>query len=145
MPLSGAHGVVWDHARSVLWALGNRELLKLEVLSGDPPAADVVQRWNLPQRGGHDLVPLDERHLVVTVGNWVYRFDAEDESFSPKLARLPRVKSVSRHPATGAILYTQGEPFTNTIHVAGKQPIVLPPNNLYKVRWNAHNHFSYPR
>lgn len=145
MELAGAHGVVWDQARSVLWALGNAELLKLEVAPGRQPAAKVIRRWTLPTPGGHDLFPLDDRRLAVTVGRAVYQFDAQAESFSPlpALARLRNVKSVGRHPVTGQIICTQGRPFTDKIHVLGRESIVLEPEDLYKARWNAHNHFSY--
>ena len=81
----------------------------------------------------------------VTVGRGVYQFDAQAESFSPlpALARLRNVKSVGRHPASGQIIYTQGRPFTDRIHIAGRRPIALEPDDLYKARWNAPNPFSY--
>ena len=150
MRLSGAHGVVWDRARSVLWALGGRELLKLKVHRppGQQPSAEVLRRWRLPSGGGHDLFPLDADRLVVTVNRGVYQFDAQGETFRPlpSLTRRPRVKSVCRHPATGTIMYTQGEPtFTNKIRILAAEPLVLPAEDLYKARWNVPNRFSYER
>ena len=146
MKLSGAHGVVWDRQRQVLWALGGGELLKLKVHGGREPSAEVLRRWNLPKRGGHDLFALDETHLVVTANRGVYQFDVEAEAFSPMpaLAEVANVKSLCRHPVSGQVIYTQGERiFTNKVRLVGAEPIVLPPRNLYKARWNAHNGFSY--
>lgn len=150
MPLYGAHGVVWDRARKVLWALGEGELLKLSVNTGAKPSAEVLAKWKLPSPGGHDLFPLDETHLAVTVGRGVYRFNVEAETFSPlpKLAEQANVKSVSRHPGTGQVLYTQSGPqgwWTRKVRFVGGEPIVLGPLKLYKARWNAPNAFSYAR
>ncbi|KPK81757.1 MAG: hypothetical protein AMJ81_10350 [Phycisphaerae bacterium SM23_33] len=145
MKLSGAHGVVWDRQRQVLWALGGSELLKLKVRRGDEPSAEVLKRWKLPAGGGHDLFPLDEKHLVVTVNTSVYQFDVESEAFAPMagLAGKRAVKSVGRHPTAGQIIYTQGEHiFTNKVRRLGGTALVLPPKDLYKARWNAPNPFS---
>jgi len=146
MKLAGAHGVVWDRARKVLWALGSAELLKLKIARQPAPSAEVVKRWKLPAPGGHDLFALDDRHLGVTVGAGVYRFDAAAETFTPLpgLADAAGVKSLCRHPDTGRIIYTQGEPtFTNKVRCLGAADLTLPPANLYKARWNAPNRFSY--
>jgi len=146
MSLSGAHGVVWDRKRELLWALGGRELLKLKVHGGREPSAEVLRRWDLPKGGGHDLFTLNETHLVVTVNRGVYQFDVEAEAFSPMpgLADLANVKSLCRHPVSGQVIYTQGERiFTSKVRFVGADPIVLPPKDLYKARWNAHNSFSY--
>ncbi len=146
MDLRGAHGVVWDRARSVLWALGNSELLELTVRAAPEPSAQVLRRWNLPGPGGHDLFPLDAEHLGVTVGDGVYRFSVASESFGPfqPLAGQARVKSVCPNGETGTLIYSQGEPtFTNKVRFPSGEPIVLSSNRLYKARWNVANRFSY--
>jgi len=140
MRLGGAHGAVWDRTRQVLWALGSDELLKLEVIRGERASAEVLKRWKLPGRGGHDLFALDEGRLAVTVGDGAYQFDLKAEEFSPLagLAGKANVKSVCRHPTTGEIIYTQGEPvFTNKVRFLGGHDLVLPVSDLYKARWNA--------
>jgi len=153
MKLPGAHGVVWDRAREVLWALGSAELLKLKVNRPEPgdekASAEVLKRWKLPRPGGHDLFPLDDRRLAVTVGRGVYTFDAATEAFAPmkELAGKAAVKSVCRHPRTGRIAYVQGDPtFAGRISFVGAEPLGLDGRkDLYKARWNMPNAFSHGR
>ncbi len=61
-PLVGAHGVVWDAGRNVLWALGTHALVALSV-GGTPAAPVVTERRSvpLPSEGGHDLQPVPHR------------------------------------------------------------------------------------
>ena len=142
MELRGAHGVVWDRGQQALWALGSDELLKLKVTPGPQPSAEVLKRWKLPLGGGHDLAPLDAGHLVVTVNSGVYRFDVNSGSFARMkgLGGKWFVKSVSRHPATGQIAYTQGKPtYARSVRFLGGEDLPLPVDMLYKVRWNAPN------
>ena len=148
MPLLHGHGVVWDRTRHVLWALGGNELLKLHVRRGAELSADILAKWPLPSPGGHDLFPLDDTTLAVTVGRGVYQFDVQAERFEPLpgLADLSDVKSVACHPTTGQIIYTQGEDghwWSRKIRLLNGEPILLPLGKLYKVRWNAPNTFSY--
>lgn len=150
MPLVGAHGVVWDRLRQVLWALGESELLKLSVSGGEEPSAKVLKRWRLPAGGGHDLFGLDEGHLTVTVNEGVYRFDVVTATFSAmkELADVADVKSVCRNPATGQIIYTRGGPegwWTRMVRFVGGGQIDVGPMKMYKARWNARNDFSYER
>ena len=147
IPLPAAHGVVWDAQRDVLWALGGTELLKLRVRSGAAPEGEVLRRWELPAPGGHDLFPLDERNLAITMSQSAARFDAVDESFNP-LTELPdgaNVKSISRNASTGGILYTRGEPITtDKLCFVGGEDLILPEDDLYKARWNSPNPMSEP-
>jgi len=140
MELPGGHGAVWDRARSVLWALGNSELLKLRIIrDGSDVAAEVLARFRLPHDSGHDLYPLDGSRLAVTVNTGVWQFDADAEKLTPlpPLETALHVKSLCRR-ADGTTIYTQGEPIvTRNISFIGAEPIVLPPFGLYKVRWNA--------
>lgn len=142
MDLPGGHGAVWDPRRQVLWALGSKELLKLAVTMGEKPSATVLARWPLPTDGGHDLFAYDEGCLAVTTCEQAYLFGLAGETFRllPALGDRPNLKSVSRHPQTGRVAYTQGERvFTKTAHIVGEEAVVLPldEKTLYKVRWNA--------
>lgn len=147
IPLPGAHGVVWDPQRDVLWALGGTELLKLRVHPRAAPTGEVLRRWELPAPGGHDLFALDERNLAITMSGSAARFDAVDESFNP-LTELPdgaNVKSISRNASTGGILYTRGEPITTgKVRFVGGEDLILPEDDLYKARWNSPNPMSEP-
>jgi hypothetical protein len=147
MPLPWAHGVVWDRQRRVLWALGDKELLQLRI-TFDPIGAEVVKKWDLPKPGGHDLFPYDADHLTVAVNSAVYLFDIATGQFGdvPGLEGQRGIKSLNRHPLTGQIGYTQADEksaFTDHINVLHAPPASQPTNQLYKVRWNAPNPFSY--
>ena len=152
MKLPGAHGVVWDRQRRVLWALGTDSLLRLVV---DPVKfLEVVGQYPLPRRGGHDLSPIGERTLAVTVWEGVYQFDAEKETFSPlpALAERAGMKSVSRHPKTGQFIFVQAHQQSRpvdggqaeqdddrgaAIGTLDGQTVRLAPTLIYKARWNA--------
>ena len=149
LPLIGAHGVVWDAGRGVLWALGEERLLQVR-LGEETPAAGrpattlrIEREWPLPSRGGHDLSPVgDDRHLFVTTNSGVYRFDREAGVFAAdaEIGGWPVVKSVSRHPTTGEVVFHAGTEETwwsDTIRfVGGRQDVVLRGRRLYKVRWD---------
>ncbi|AXB44742.1 DUF6528 family protein [Amycolatopsis albispora] len=111
-PLVGGHGVVWDHERQVLWALGTHELVALRV--GGTPAAPVLtaeQVFHLPSEGGHDLqpVPGSGDQLWVTTETEVLRFSKSRGTFStryPGAAAINghNVKSVTTNARTGQVL-----------------------------------------
>ena len=56
--LTTAHGVLWDPAGSVLWAIGGSKLVRLQVGgTAAAPTLTEVGSWALPTSGGHDLTP----------------------------------------------------------------------------------------
>jgi len=137
MKLSGAHGVAWDSAREVLWALGGSELLKLKVRRvGPDPSAEVLKRWPLPSGGGHDLFALDPTRLVVTVNAGVHQFDLDGETFSglAELAAVPNVTSVCRQGRTGEVIYVVR--YGDRVRRLGGEDLLLEGARLYKARWN---------
>jgi hypothetical protein len=76
-PLSGAHGVLWDPGKNVLWALGDYYLVALQVEGTDSePTIREVLRKRLLTNGGHDLQPVygDPDRLWVTTGSHVYQY-----------------------------------------------------------------------
>jgi hypothetical protein len=146
LELSGAHGLVWDQDRELLWALGTHELLLVQVRDRDDKTELVVtDRRKLPTAGGHDLSPArDKRYLYVTSNTAVYRFDTTQkrfEAFKP-LAESIAIKSIDEHPISGTIAFHQADHtnkvwWSDTIGLlepAGK--IVLPDERLYKIRWD---------
>lgn len=142
--LHGAHGALWDKSRKRLWALGDKELLLID-LKGDAGAVElaVEKRFDLPTPGGHDLsFARDPRFLVITTNTRVYRFDAEKAEFGPMpgLAELNHVKSVDEHPTTGRVVFHQGAGknwWSDTIRFLDPaRTIQLADERLYKVRWD---------
>ncbi|MBP3300979.1 MAG: hypothetical protein J6M34_05705 [Clostridia bacterium] len=82
--LTGAHGVLWDPANKLLWALGDNELISYTVTgSGSSEALVKKNTYKLPQTGGHDLAPdyFSKDHLYLTVVNTVYRFHKPSGTF----------------------------------------------------------------
>lgn len=144
LELAGAHGAWWDPKSQRLWALGDDELLKLE-LNGEAEKTTLAidQRWPLPTPGGHDLSPSrDGRSLCITTNTHVYRFDLADNKFAPYdgLADAAGVKSVDEHPQLERTVYHQAaEPnwWSDRIRFAGSdRTIHLAGERLYKIRWD---------
>lgn len=92
--LAGAHGVVWDAKRNVLWAVGNDVLTAFRI--GGTDAAPTLKeaaadyRVHLPSDGGHDLSPVQGNpdRLWVSTNSGVYQYDIETETFHTDYAAV---------------------------------------------------------
>ncbi|MEV6909359.1 DUF6528 family protein [Amycolatopsis sp. NPDC051071] len=149
-PLVGAHGVVWDAGRNVLWALGTHALVALSV-GGTPAAPVVTERRSvpLPSKGGHDLQPVPYRPdlLWVTTESAVYQFGKTSGGFSRHYAGArqidqPDVKSVTTNPRTGQVLTASIQEghlctwCTDTVRLAfPRAELALHGAWIYKARW----------
>ncbi|MGW5703023.1 DUF6528 family protein [Amycolatopsis japonica] len=148
--LVGAHGVVWDAGRNVLWALGTDALVALSV--GGTPAAPVLTEQRsvpVPTKGGHDLQPVPNRPdlLWVTTEAGVYQFSKTGGAFTQRYAGAreidrPHVKSVSTNPRTGQILTASVQEghlctwCTDTVRLAfPRAELALHGAWIYKARW----------
>ncbi|MEV4436882.1 DUF6528 family protein [Streptomyces sp. NPDC049585] len=116
VPLPGAHGVHWDPRTGLLWALGSRQLLALDVDGpADDPGLTVVRRVPLPSGGGHDLAPVLTRpgRLWVTTASAVYQYSTTERAFVAyaQQSRIsgPDVKSIGDDPRTGRVLVARPE------------------------------------
>lgn len=141
MPFPWGHGVVYDLERDRLFALNNDELIVLQVADAAKPEAQVLSHHKLSKSGGHDLYRYDKSHLAVTDGQGAYLFNCDTHTFAPlpALANHPDLKSVSRHPVTGKVMFTQAEPrtaHTRKLQWTDGTELVLPYELLYKARWN---------
>ena len=145
IPLTGAHGVVWDERRSCLWALGGNELLRLSI--DDEKAApdirwSVKSRHELPSAGGHDLSPArDGNRLIVTTNTQVLLFDRDRMSYEThaKLGDQSKIKSVDVHPVTKRVVFHmagQENWWSDTVRLLGGESLRLEGERLYKVRWD---------
>lgn len=152
LELLGAHGVLWDQQRQRIWALGDDELLLIEMQSdGECLQLIVENRWNLPTHGGHDLMPgRDGKSLLVTTNTAVYRFDTRSSAFVPfePLATAKKIKSIDEHPQSGRVVYHQADTtsevwWSDKIRFLDPDGVVLVANErLYKVRWDVEMKFS---
>lgn len=143
-PLHGAHGVIWNAATGLLYALGLEELRTYRLIDWETakPQLERVSAWEVPgNKGGHDLSRIPgSSDYIVTTNDAVFEFSPETGKFKPflPLASLDHVKSVSLHPRTGQILYQRQEESWWAFHIRFKAPetvIDIPDLRLYKVRW----------
>ncbi|MFI1679157.1 DUF6528 family protein [Streptomyces sp. NPDC020607] len=157
--LKGAHGLHWDGALGVLWALGDDELVTYEV-SGTAarPALRRTSAIGLPvgtpgkTPGGHDLFPVRERpgrpgRLWVTTSAAVFQYETKSRVFVRDFAGAAEisrksVKAVGDDPRTGQVLTTVPEGgleetwWTTTVSVHRPEAAYkLVNGGIYKARW----------
>lgn len=154
--LKGAHGLHWDSAREVLWAIGDDELVTYEV-GGTRGRPTLTRRFSVglpvgtPGKtpGGHDLFPVAGRRgrLWVTTNASVFQYDISDESFErdfPGHEEISRksVKGVGDDPRTGQVISTVPERgleetwWTTKVSVhRPEREYKLVGGGIYKARW----------
>ncbi|GAA4066711.1 DUF6528 family protein [Actinomadura miaoliensis] len=151
--LTGAHGVLWDPSRRLLWALGENHLIALRVRGkAHRPSLRVVKRKRLPSASGHDLAPVygNRNRLWITTHYGVYQYDKRRGAFTTRY-RLARrvnkriVKAVGNNPWTGQVLLTRPKKgcatswCTDTLEFFGprhrKATRVLGGAQFYRARW----------
>lgn len=142
--LVSGHGAVWDDARQLLWTLSGRHLRTYRLVDWRTaaPKLSMLDEYPLPSDGGHDLMPIPGTNLLsVTTVRDVYLFDRADRTFAPhpQFAGKSNVKSVTVHPVTGQIVWTQADPgfwWTTTIRFLNPDETqVVEGARRYKVRW----------
>ena len=142
--LDFSHGVVWDSARNVLWALARNELAEYEY-NFDKSNPELVKRNSYPLPPecliGHDLYPVagSDHLLFVTGHDGVAVFDAVSRTFQ-KVSDIRDVKSVSLSAAGGAIIFLVPEEqwWSQSVVFGGKamkKVGTLPNARIYKARF----------
>src|SRR5688572_28132681 len=143
--LVSGHGVVWDAKRQLVWALADREIRSYRLTDWNTPAPKLTLAgtFPLPESGGHDLQPVPGTALLsVSTANHCWHFDRDRTAIflHPSLGELAHIKSISHHPVTGQIAYTQAERpnwWTERIRFLGPDDACsVPGEQFYKVRWN---------
>lgn len=141
--LTGAHGVVCDEDRNLLWALGTHELraYALKDLSAAAPVFVRKHAFALPNEGGHDLRPIPGRpELVVTTHHHVWSFDRDRLTFKtfPQLGDSENVKSMDFDPRSGVLAYVKAEKswWAERVRFIGlDRTVEFPGQRIYKARW----------
>ncbi|HZE98142.1 MAG TPA: DUF6528 family protein [Planctomycetota bacterium] len=142
--LTGAHGLVWDPERELLWALGTNELRAYEVQADRTTGALVLSRrmtHTLPNDGGHDLRPLPGSPLLnLTTHHHVWQFDRDLLTFRthPDFGSMENVKCVDVNPASGGTLLIQAEIswWSEHLRFPGTDRVLeFKGRKLYKARW----------
>jgi hypothetical protein len=143
--LTSGHGVVWDEARQVVWALSDREVRSYQLVDWDSPTPSLkrVATITLPEAGGHDLFPIPGTVLLsvsTSTHCWVLNRDTRKLAPHPALADRAGIKSIAVHPVTGQIAFTEAEPpnwWTTRIQFLNPaETCAVPGEQFYKVRWN---------
>jgi len=136
--LYSGHGVVWDHKRNGLYALGY-DVLRFYT-DGDDGLMNLEKEWIIPGQSGHDLTMTpDGDHLLMTEHTGAWIFDIGTGTFD-KLDGFPEaenIKSLVLHP-DGQYVYTVPEESWWTYHVSFHRPdfkLPFPDVKVYKARW----------
>lgn len=153
--LIDGHGLYWDDARQLLWALGGPVL---DVYEYDSDAYELIKVESIPlpltpesysfrngQRrlwpGGHDLSPVPGKdRLYITVNHHIWEFDMTSREFLefPYTFNAPVVKSIDQVSHDGPILMlraTEGWWSNTVIQLNPLNRHLLPEANIYKARW----------
>jgi hypothetical protein len=143
--LPSGHGVVWDEKRRVVWALSDQELRSYQLADWNTAAPKLTRTAAiaLPENGGHDLYPIsDTPFLSVTTNTRCWLFDRDRRTLIPHpiLAARAAIKSITEHPITRQIAFTEAErPNWWTTRIQFLKPdesFTVPGEQFYKVRWN---------
>lgn len=149
----GAHEVYWDARNSLLWAIGDKELIGYTVggTDAEPTLTRTVVK-TLPTNWGHDLQPIpgDPDRLWITTVYGVHQYVIPTGRFDvgfPRARELyaPNIKSIGTDAVTGTVLQTTPKPgnpctwCTDQVDffVGGTTTTsrVLPGAEIYRARW----------
>jgi len=144
VPLESGHGVVWDEHRTLLWALGYDKLkaYKLVDWSTKKPSLSLVETYDLPEHGGHDLYPLPNSNIMsisTSTHCWIFDRDTGKFDLHPWLASNESVKAISVNPVTNQLVYIQADTSWWSENLRFLNPdlnIYYSGEHFYKARWN---------
>ncbi|MEG1635681.1 MAG: DUF6528 family protein [Rikenellaceae bacterium] len=139
--LYSGHGVVWNSKLKRLYALGYDVLREYSLVDwkSNKPSLKLERSWNIPGTSGHDLTPINDNEMIVTVHENVWRFNIADQKFTDfePLKNRENIKSVNFNSKTNSLIYTAAEIswWTHNIYLENpKKTITINDINLYKVR-----------
>jgi hypothetical protein len=142
VPLHGAHGVVWDEKRQVLWGLADTYIRRYQLRDWNGnPQLSLISTTPLPEIGGHDMYPVaNTPELTVSTGNHCWLFNRDTLTFvkHPLLGDITNVKGIDTHPLTGRIVYVRGHInwWSDTLRfVSPELNQQFPGARFYKARW----------
>lgn len=148
LELVDAHGLVWDAARTCVWALGGKQMKRLRF---DRDAGSLADRETIAlpvtdrsrrhaRHGGHDLVwdPMRKR-LVLSDMDDLWSFDPESGEFEALVpGPVPKVKSLAPDAdrARFWMLQASEQWWSDTVRdLDGRERWRMPGARFYKVRW----------
>lgn len=149
----GAHGVVWDHKRRLLWAIGGNKLWSFTYnFNAKKPSLKVKDKYEI-EASGHDLYPVPGKDQLYFTSKHIWLFDIA--TGTQKMILDKGTKSVSQKGPGGEIIYTQGlGPKAKALQLKKWQtPHIISTDGklrtykgagFYKARWFVPCAFSYP-
>lgn len=149
---AGAHGVVWDGKRELLWAWGGTKLQSYSYNNSKlKPRLTPIKTYRLPSNwgdgGGHDLAPMqDTDNLLFSWRLGIGLFNIRTETFSKYSDKGPNPKGLSHNPYRGEIIYTRpdsSDSRTYRVRSLTKPDRIMKEGKWYKARWFIPNTFSY--
>lgn len=151
----GAHGVVWDAKRKILWAHGDSEIAGYEYV-GTKEAPDLKKVFSAKLVGtqiyGHDLCSAPGYDALITTGSGktggVNVFDPETRTFATA-SETRSVKSVSVSSRGAVIVQIPDEEWwSDSIYLDGQKKRKIGQCDgarFYKARWFVPDEFSEPK
>ena len=143
--LSWGHGVVWDEARQILWALSDTEIrsYRLESWDTSEPSLSRISTIELPDVSGHDMLPVaGTAYLSISTWKHCWLFDRDQSEFTlhPQLANEVDVKSIAVNPVTNQLAYVradEGHWWSETVRLLDPDVnLHFPGEHIYKARWS---------
>jgi hypothetical protein len=72
--LNGAHAILWDETREILWAMGYTDIVAYQIGNGPTPELKVIDCYGSGQmKGGHDFSAMYGNDDMVWVGGSIVR------------------------------------------------------------------------
>ena len=147
---TGAHGVVWDVNKKVLWSIGTSQLkcYSYNFKKSDPQLTEISTQ-NLPSTTGHDLSPMygtDKLFFTTDANVGLYNTVTKLFETYSTLNGTTGVKSISIKDAGGQVLYMKSTTdwWSNGIRFVNGTTKTRTGAEFYKARWWSPNPFSYP-
>lgn len=142
VPLWGAHGVVWDEQRQILWGLSDSFIAGYKLTNWNSQPDLVQVSWTgLLDGGGHDLYAVpNSPYLTVTTADHCWFFNRDTRVFTehPLLRDTPNVKSTSMDIVSGRTVYVTADGPWWSEHLrflAPSNTLDFPGDHFYKARW----------
>ena len=141
---SWAHGVVWDDARRLLWAISDRDVRAYRLANWETAAPSLAPAgvYPMPDTSGHDLYPVPRTPMLsLTTGRHCWLFDRDRRTFQPhpELADRAGVKCITVNAETGRTVWTLSEGgnwWTDKLRFLHPEGLLtLPGERIYKARW----------
>ena len=150
---AGAHGVVWDGKKQLMWAWGGTRMEAYKYNnSRSNPRLTSVRKYRLPKSwgkgGGHDLAPmLGTNKLLFSWRLGIGTFDTVTKQWVDFSRKGRNPKGLSYNPDRDEVIYTRPDSKdsrTYRVRSLTEPDRIRRGGKWYKAKWFIHNTFNYP-